>query len=258
MVQSVERTLDILELLASLDDDVALSQVAERLDLPLGTVHRLLATLIARGYAAQDAATRLYGPGPKLLEIAARAAESRRFSLQHVAQPFLQQLVDATGETSNLLSMQGDEAVYLAQATSPRLVRMFTQVGQRAPLYCTGGGKALLAGLPLPEFERYLRRVQIERWTPYTLPSPDALRQDVMRIREHGFAVDHEEREEGVRCVAAPIFDHSGACVGALSISGPTTRVTPDLVATLGPQVRAAAQRCSATLGFRLHTRETP
>lgn len=249
MVQSVERTLDILELLAQVEDDVGLSQIADQLELPLGTVHRLLATLVARGYAAQDLTTRHYGPGPRLLEIAARAGSNRRFGLQRIARPFLQQLTDISGETSNLLVMQDDEAVFIDQVTSSRLVHMFTQVGQRAPLYCTGGGKAILAGLPLQQIDAYLSRVQLHLVTIHTLTAADLLRQDLELSRRRGFAVDHEEGEEGVSSVAAPVFDHSGACVGAISISGPTSRITLERVEELGRLTRRAADECSARLG---------
>lgn len=147
MVQSLDRALNVLEALADAGDVIALSQLTEQVGLPLGTVHRLLSVLVERGYAAQDRETRLYGPGPRLLEVAARAAANRRFSLSRIARPVLQELTAATDETSNLLVLLGDEGVYAEQVASSRLVRMFTEVGQRVPLYCTGGGKAILSGL---------------------------------------------------------------------------------------------------------------
>lgn len=251
MVQSLDRALDVLEALVANRDDVGLSQITERTGLPLGTVHRLLSSLVARGYAAQDRETRLYGPGPRLLEVAARAATSRRFGLHHVARPALQALTAATEETSNLLVLQGDEGVYSEQIASPRLVRMFTEVGQRVPLYCTGGGKAILSGLPDEQLVAYLERTPLRPYTPKTLSEPDDLRRELDEARALGFALDDEEREAGVCCVAAPIFDRMGRCVAALSISGPTTRMSRERAAGLGPLVRQAADTCSAELGFR-------
>jgi IclR family transcriptional regulator, acetate operon repressor len=255
MVQSLERAFDVLETLASSDDDVALSQITARTGLPLGTVHRLLSALVARGYAAQNPETRLYGPGPGLLEVAARAATNRRFDLGRIARPCLRELTAGTDETSNLLTLQGDEGVYSEQIPSPRMVRMFTEVGQRVPLYCTGGGKAILSGFALEHLEAYLERVELRGWTPQTLTTPEALLHELATARERGFALDDEEREAGVCCVAAPIFDRFGRCVAALSISGPTTRMSRARALALGPQVRKAADVCSAQLGFGPATR---
>ncbi|RRR72057.1 MAG: IclR family transcriptional regulator [Candidatus Viridilinea halotolerans] len=252
MVQSLDRAFDVLETLAASSDDVALSYITERTGLPLGTVHRLLSALVARGYAAQNSETRLYGPGAGLLEVAARAALSRRFDLARIARPGLQELTATTEETSNLLILQGDEGVYSEQIASSRLVRMFTEVGQRVPLYCTGGGKAILAGFPPDQLDAYLSRVELRTWTAKTLASPQLLLRELARARERGFALDDEERESGVCCVAAPIFDRFGRCIGALSISGPTTRMSIERAMSLGPLVRHVADRCSGQLGFAL------
>lgn len=249
MVQSLDRALDVLEALAEAEEGIGISQLTGRLGLPLGTVHRLLASLAARGYAAQDQDTRLYGPGPRLLEVAARAANNRRFSLARIARPLLQSLTELTGETSNLLTLQGSEGVYSEQVGSPRLVRMFTEVGQRVPLYCTGGGKAILSGFSPEQLDAYLATTKLQPFTPKTLADPQLLRAEVDAARARGFALDDEEREVGVCCVAAPIFDRFGRCVAALSISGPTTRLSRERAVELGARVRAAADACSAALG---------
>ncbi|ACL24066.1 transcriptional regulator, IclR family [Chloroflexus aggregans DSM 9485] len=251
MIQSIDRAFDVLEALAQADDDLSVSELSEQLDLPLATVHRLLSSLAARGYVTQEPSTRRYGPGPRLLEIAARAAQSRRFDLIRIARAELAKLTAETGETSNLIIRQGDEAVYQEQIPSPHLVRMFTEVGQRAPLYCTGGGKAILAALPAAEFERYLASGHFERWTNKTITDRDRLRAELALARERGFALDDEEREEGVCCVAAPIFDRRGQVVGAISLSGPSIRLDRARAEALGPRVREAALACSRQLGYR-------
>jgi len=237
--------------LAGNGEDITLSQLHERLHLSIGTIHRLLHTLIERGYAAQDKDTRRYGPGPKLLEIAASAASNSRFNLRRIAHPCLEQLTAATGETANLVMLQGNEAVYIDQVMSSHLVRMFTEVGRRSPLYCTGAGKAMLSSFSLPQFEQYLHTIQLERITPHTITSPDQLREEIARTRSRGFAIDDEEREEGVRCAAAPIFNQFGLGIAAVSISGPTTRMSRERTFELGPQVRAMADACSTGLGYR-------
>lgn len=255
MVQAVDRTLDILEQLVAADDDMSVSELRDTLGLPLGTVHRLLGMLVKRGYAAQDPRSRRYGPGSKLLEIAANASGSERFGLQRRVKPHLERLTAATGETSNLVVPQGLDGMYLDQVASPHLVRMFTEIGRRAPLYCTGGGKAILAGFSERELDHYLASVELVPWTAHTITSPERLRADLAEVRECGYVVDDEEREIGVRCVAAPIFDQRKACVAAISISGPASRFTPDLAARAGALVHEATSLFSSELGFRGQSR---
>jgi IclR family acetate operon transcriptional repressor len=182
--------------------------------------------------------------------VATRAAASRRFSLARIARPALLRLTEATGETSNLLVLQGHEAAYSEQVASPHMVRLFTEVGHRVPMYCTGGGKAILVGMGAEQLDAYLAEVAIRAWTPKTLSSVEALRADLEHSSRRGFAIDDEERELGVCCVAAPIFDRLGRCVAALSISGPSTRMSAARALALGPAVRAEADGCSAALGF--------
>lgn len=148
MIQSIDRAFDVLEALALADDDLSVSELSEQLDLPIATVHRLLASLAARGYVTQEPTTRRYGPGPRLLEIAAQAARSKRFDLVRIARAELMKLTAETGETSNLIIRQGDAAVYQEQIPSPHMVRMFTEVGQRAPSTALVAGKRFCRRYP--------------------------------------------------------------------------------------------------------------
>ena len=255
MVQAVDRTFDILEQLVAADDDMSVSELRDELGLPLGTVHRLLGMLVKRGYAAQDPRSRRYGPGSKLLEIAANASGSERFGLQRRIKPHLERLTAATGETSNLVVPQGIDGMYRDQVASPHLVRMFTEIGRRAPLYCTGGGKAILAGFSDRELDQYIASVELVPWTAHTITTSERLRSDLAEARERGYVIDNEERELGVRCVAAPVFDQRGSCVAAISISGPSSRFTPDLAARAGALVHDASGRCSSELGFRAQSK---
>lgn len=248
-MQAVERVLDLLEALAGTEEDLRLSQLHAQLGLPLGSVHRLLSALVERGYVVQDPETQRYGPGTQLLVLAAAATNNSRFRLQHLARPMLQTLVTSTGETANLVLLEGHEIVYIDQALGNHLVTMFTVPGRRAPLYCTGAGKAILSGFTPSQFDVYLAAVQMEQVTPQTLTDAQMLRDEIGRARERGFAIDDEEREEGVRCVAAPVYNHLGASIAAISVSGPTMRLSRARVHELGPQVRDAAAACSALLG---------
>lgn len=249
-MQAVERVLDLLEVLAATEEDLRLSELHEQLGLPLGTVHRLLATLVERGYAVQDPETQRYGPGTQLLVLSATASNHSRFRLQRLARPMLQELMRDTGETANLVLLEGHELVYIDQALGTHLVTMFTVPGRRAPLYCTGAGKAILSGFSEAQLSAYLHVVPLTSLTPQTLAEPQLLRDELARARERGFAIDDEEREEGVRCVAAPVFNALGAAIGALSVSGPTVRLSRARVYEMGPLVRDAAGACSVLLGY--------
>jgi IclR family acetate operon transcriptional repressor len=251
MVQVIDRAFDILELLATAGDAVSLSHIHERVNLAPSTTHRILTMLVTRGYAVQNSTTRLYSPGPKLLEMAARASTNAVFNVQIVARAFLRDLVTATGETTNLAFPQREGVVYIDQVESGHVVRMFTEVGHQAPFYCTAVGKAMLSAFPAQQGEAYLAAVDLRPFTANTIIDRRQLAAEIARARLRGYAVDDEEREPGVRCVAAPILDHRGRCVAGISISGPASRVRADRLDALGGQVRDAARRCSLQLGAR-------
>lgn len=248
-VQSVERTFDVLEALVAAKRPIAISELSGQLGLHISTVHRLLATLIERGYARRDEATGRYAIGGRLLELASGLTE--RADLRQEAHPVLERLAAGVGETANLSIRSGDHLVYIDQVQSSRLVRMFTRVGSSAPLYCTGAGKLFLAFGPggATELDRYLTQTHLEPHTPATLTSPQALREELERIYHRGYSFDQEEMEEGVVCVAAPVFDHSGQLVAALSVSGPTGRMLSEPDRVIEP-VRSSAVQISQGLGF--------
>ena len=252
MTRVLDRAFDILEALAGADDTISLAELHEGLEISPSTAHRLLRTMIRRGYADQDQKTSRYGPGPKLLEVAARSTTNRHLDLRRVALPCLRKLTAETGETSNLVLPYGtDEAVYIEQSKSPQTVSIFTQVGYRAPLYCTAAGKAMLATLSMMQLENYLERTTLEPATERTLTDAEALLRAMEVTRQRGFAVDDEEREEGVRCAAAAVLNHVGACVGAVSVSGPSSRIDCERIfRELGPAVRRQAAKCSVRLGY--------
>jgi len=252
MTRVLDRAFDILEALAGAEDTISLAELHEGLEISPSTAHRLLRTMVRRGYADQDQKTRRYGPGPKLLEVAARSTTNRHLDLRRVALPCLRRLTAETGETSNLVLPYGtDEVVYIEQSKSPRTVSIFTQVGHRAPLYCTAAGKAMLATFSMMQLENYLERTTLEPATGRTLTDAEELLRELEGTRQRGFAVDDEEREEGVRCAAAAVLNHVGACVGAVSVSGPSSRIDHERIfRELGPAVRRQAAKCSVRLGY--------
>ncbi len=221
--------LDILEALALANEELSLSELQSQLHLPPPTLHRMLRVLIQRGYVEPNEESRHYGPGLRIIQMAEATTRNARFDLIRVARPVLKRLTDESGESSNLVVPQNRKIVYVDQVPSPRSVRMFTEVGQRAPLYCTASGKAILSRLPADELEAYLAATVLKRVTPRTVVSPTALQHEIETIKDRGYALDDEEYETGVRCVASAVMNHLGRCVAANSVSGPTNRMTPGL-----------------------------
>lgn len=245
-VQSVERTLALLETLARAPRALGLRELGEAVGLPVGTTHRLVSVLVAHGYVQQVAATRRYTLGSAALSLA--ASMRARQSLPALARPYLRTLVELSGESANLAALEGESVVYLAQEQSARVMRMFTEVGNRAPIHATGTGKVMLAHLPDLDREALLAKLALVRYTPSTITDPRSLRAELARIREVGYARDDGELEEGVRCVAVPACDDSGVAA-ALSVSGPSSRLTADRVTDLLPRLLDLAARFSRVLG---------
>jgi DNA-binding IclR family transcriptional regulator len=247
-VQSVSRAFDILEALAG-NDELGVTELATRTGLVPSTAHRLLATLARRGYVSQRAASGRYALGYKLVELA-NGLEQELARLRRVARPHLEGVQRATEETTNLVVLDGDRVIYVDQVQGTRSVRMFTIVGADALAHTTAAGKAILAfGPPEVVAALYSERDGLERLTPRTLASVEALEEDLARTAKRGYAIDNEEHEEGVSCVAAPVLDGDGRPRAAISISAPTARVLHPDTAELGELLREHAERISAALG---------
>jgi DNA-binding IclR family transcriptional regulator len=249
-VQSLERAFDLLESLAS-GGELGVTELAARTGLVPSTAHRLLATLTKRGYVAQSSLTGRYLLGYKIVEVA-NGLEHRLSRLRSGTRPHLEQIQQATGETTNLVILDGDRVVYVDQVEGSRSVRMFTVVGTAALAHTTASGKAIMAyGPPDVVTALYAGREPLERLTPRTLVTLEALEDDFARIRRRGYAVDNEEHEEGVGCVAAPLFDHTGQPCAAISVSGPSARLLHADTAELAGLLIEHAAQISGALGHR-------
>jgi IclR family acetate operon transcriptional repressor len=232
-VQSLGRAFDVLELMAAAEGEIALSRLAEESGLPGPTIHRIVRTLVARGYVLQMPSRR-YVLGPRLIGLGSGA----RASVEVWATPPLQALAEETGETANLAMLDLDRVVYVAQVPSTRhTMRMITEVGRRVHAHCTGVGKALLAQLPDDEVARMLAAAGMPALTSRTITDVDRMLGELAVVREQGYAIDDGEQELGVRCVAVAVNSFT-----AVSVSGPTSRVTRRAVPSLARVLRSAAR----------------
>lgn len=248
-VQSVERALALLDTLAGERNGLSLTELCERVGLHTSTAYRLLATLAAAGYVRQDRERKTYRLGLHLLHIG--EAAKAQCDLRQEAAGCLEALAHRAGELANLVIPSGNRAIYIAQAQagSGHAIRMFTQLGAWVPLHCTAVGKAMLAYWPEEELARLIAE-GLPAHTANTITNPLRLQRELEAVRQQGYAVDDEERELGVRCLASPVWDADGRLVAALSISGPSGRVTPERFAELGAMVRQAAAQLSQRLGY--------
>jgi IclR family acetate operon transcriptional repressor len=243
-VQSVGRVLDLLEIVGAAGGEIGLSELAAKAGLPLPSIHRLVRTLVDRGYMRQ-LPNRRYALGARLVPLGQVAGTM----LGAWAQPVLTDLVDALGESANLAVLDGDAVTYIGQVPSRHSMRMFTEVGRRVMAHCTGVGKALLSTLPDDAVRELLARTGMPAQTARTITDPEALLVELARIRRDGHAVDEGEQEVGVRCVAMPVRGPLGTL--AVSVSGPAPRMTADLVARAVPLLRGAGERLAAELAER-------
>jgi IclR family transcriptional regulator, acetate operon repressor len=247
-VQSVERALDILELLADGDDEMLLNEVASEAGLNTSTCHHLLATLVKRGFAGQSRRTRGYFLGPRVTDLS--DSRLKKFNLLEIAMPEVRRLNDATRESVHLSVMQGVTLVTLARLDSKLPVRVgFDGTMEADAAHATATGKAILAWLPEAEIARVIAHGGLKRFTDKTIPTIADLMENLRLVRRNGFSLDDEEFQAGVVCVGAAIRETSGAVVGAISVSMPQMRADGEHMAAVRQQIMETASFISARLG---------
>lgn len=250
IVQSVDRALIMLNILQQSKEPLGVTEIGARMGLHKSSVYRTLTTLARRGYVQQDPRTERYTLGLKLVELGTTVLE--RLELRELARPHLKRLMEASCEVAHLVILQDLEAVYIEKVEYPGPVKMASRIGARNPLHCTAVGKALLAFMPESYVENIIARGLKQR-TPSTITDPAKLREELEHVRNCGYACDLEENEPGIRCVAAPIFDHTGQAVAACSVSGLAMTMTESKIDECSKLVRQAGMKISAALGYRGH-----
>ncbi|MCX2724627.1 HTH-type transcriptional regulator BhcR [Roseibium salinum] len=245
-IKSLDRAMAVFEHLST-QSGVSLSALSDQMGESTATLYRILFTLEVRGLVEFDQGQQLWHIGPGAFIIGARFL--RRTSLVERARPILRELMEATGETANLGVAQGDQVLFVSQVETHANIRAFFPPGTLSPLHASGIGKALLASMDPAQCERILKQGPRERFTEYTLCDPDLLKADLERTRGRGYSIDGEEKNLGMRCIAAPVFNHFGEAIAGLSVSGPTSRVSEEMTDDLAAAVKASAAALTAALG---------
>lgn len=249
-IKSVVKALKIIEILAENNRELALHEIAEKLGIPKSTVHGLISTLYDFGYIDQSPFTGKYKLGLRLFELGNIVAS--RLDLRTVAAPYIQKLVDTMGETVHLTILDKGEVLYIDKREGHQSIRIVSQVGMRLPAHCTGVGKVLLAFLPSSEVKKIISTKGLPRFTKNTITDPDVFEAELAKIRIQGYAIDNEEIMDGLRCVAAPIRDHSGKVCAAISISGPVSRLEGERLNLAIRLITETAEEISAKLGYQV------
>lgn len=249
-VQSIDRTLRILETLSAAPLGMSLSDLAAATDLHISTAHRLVNVLAEHGYALKDPSSGKYRLTLRTFEIGSRV--SNVWSLLSSAKPLLDELATTSQEAVHLVERDGRGIIYLYKAEPfQQLVRMASHVGLRNPMYCTGVGKSILALLPPREMREIWEEEEHHAFSPNTIVEFSKMEEELAQTRQRGYAVDNEEHEPGVRCIACAIRNWAGQPIAAVSISAPVSRMDAQSMERLLPRLLTASKEISHMMGFQ-------
>lgn len=246
-IQVLDKCLELLGIVGQHPQGITLVDLARTMGLPKSSVFRYLATLESRQYVERLDGER-FRLGIKLLELGEIVRAN--LDIRGLALPMMNELLHAYQETVNLAMLSGAEIVYVEMLESNQALRMAAQRGSRDQVHSTALGKAMLAFLDPKKQDQILSQIKFVRRTAHSIMSCEALRTELEAIRRLGYSTDRMENEEGVHCVGAPIFNHEGVPVAAVSISGPSSRLSLDRLAVIGPELSAKARNVSRKLGY--------
>jgi DNA-binding IclR family transcriptional regulator len=244
-VSSLAKGLRILDLLAN-NGELSASEVAKFLDTNRAESHRFLSTLTDCGYLEKTKEKR-FRLSFKTLEIGMKKLDG--FEIRLTAHPFMQDLANTFSETVNLGYWDGKSIVHLSKINSTEILRIDVGLGALAPAYCTGLGKSILAFLPEEDLEKYLKSVSLSAMSSKTITTIKSFKSEISRIRTSGYAIDDEELSIGLRCVGAPVFDYRGMPVYALSVAGPSQRMSKDRILRIKEKLLPCCNQLSAQIG---------
>lgn len=246
--QSIHRAIAILDCFRDIQPELGVREIARQLELHPSTVGRMLTTLTSLGILAQDKETHRYRMGSKVLKWGSVFMSS--VDLRVEARPYLKELHEATQETVHLDIPDGMTRICIERIESPHRLRWVARIGERMPYYASASGKVLLSFMAQEQKDAVLKGTALEQLTPNTVTDPKVLAQEFEEIRKRGYAVSEGERVDGVSCVAAPIFETGGKIIGAITISGPTTRFSEQKIKEYGKLIMHATRELSRSMGY--------
>lgn len=250
-IKSLDRAMEVFEFLSEAQGKT-LTGLATDLGQSPATIYRVLVTLEGRGLVEFDATEQVWHIGSQAFIIGSRFL--KRTSLVDRARPIMRNLMENTGETANLGIEQNGHVLFVSQVETHASIRAFFPPGTLSRLHASGIGKALLSEMDQGRVDKFLSDAPFEQFTTFTLTQPQLLLEDLAQTRARGYAIDGEERNLGMRCIAAPVFDVHGEAVAGISVSGPTSRVGLEQIADLSKAVVAAAQTLTVAIGGEAKT----
>ncbi len=245
-MSAVSRTISILEALSE-TEAINLENLSKVTKLPKATLLRFLSSLISLGYVYRDGAD-MYHLTLRMFSVGSRSLS--HIDLVTAARPFAKRLSEELGETVHMGILEDDSAVYVLKEESKYTIRMYSRVGKAIPLYCTAIGKIFLSEMSEEDLAYYLKTHRLKQYTPKSLKTESALKEELLKIKERGWAMDDEEHEVNIRCIAAPIKDHTGSTVAAISVSWPTFRFDEDSMQSLVDSIKSTTKELSQLLGY--------
>ena len=247
-VQTLDRALKIIELLALHGEGFGVTEIGQRVGLHKSTVHRILSHLVSQGYIEKDEARPVYTLGLKFIELA--SLRLNQVEIKTEAGPYLRRLAATLDQSVHLAILADTEAVYIEKIEPRAHLRMYSQIGKRIPLHCSALGKCLVSDWAPADLAALASRLTYQGFTPTTRTTAGAFLAEVADARRRGWALDDEEHESGIRCIGAPVRDFTGKVVAAISASGTVGVITPDPQAQVSDLVVEAARAISRRLGW--------
>lgn len=247
-VKSVLKTIEIIEELSNYPEGLTLNELSKNLCIHKSSVFRVIDTLSYKGYVEKNPENHKYKLGIKIVELSGNIL--RNMPIREIATPFLKKLSNKYNEVVHLTILRDGKMVYIDKIEKPDSIAMFSQIGRKVNVYSTAVGKAMLAFLENEELKTILEKVEFEPLTPNTITNKEILLEELKLIRKNGFAFDQEENENGIKAVAAPIFNQFGRPVAALSVTGPTFRMSQERMIEIKDGVLEISQEISKKIGF--------
>lgn len=250
-LESPKKMLEIIDYIVRHPKKVTVSEVSQEFGMSVSNAYKYMKVLENYGIVIKNP-DKSYIPGFKLVEYGSIIL--KRITLRDIAHPHLVDLMVKTNQTIHLVLKEGNWGIYIEKMESAESLSMISKIGMRMPLYSTGFGKAILAFLSEEEIKKYLREVELKRRTENTIVDPVEFLEELNKIRERGYSIDNEENEYGIKCVGAPIFDHDGKPIAAVSVSGSANKITLEWIEENAKYVLECAKKISKKLGYNSQT----